>query len=437
MTNKLMTRRTFLGQGAAALAAPLILPARALGRDGHTAPSERITMGFIGLGGQGSGHLFGGSWTYVAGGYLGRDAVQVAAVCDVWKQRREDAAERVNRHYAHLNDQDSYAGCAAYLDFRELLAREDIDAVLMALPFHWHAPMAILAAQSGKDVYSEKPVSLTLEEGRLLADTMQAYGRVYQAGTQQRSEAEYGGKFQQTWKLVRNGCIGTLREIYSFSPGGGFSAHMQNTLQTEHPQPEGFSWDLYLGPAPWQPYTGGNAHCGLFAYGDPNWGPHHFDFVQWVLEQDYIGPDAIGYEDGHAVLYYPDDLKVHCCVHPEVGVGGAGGACFVGTEGMIAVDREAIIATPENILQCEIRPQDEHPYKSPIHADNFLECIRNRRKTICDAETAHRSMSLVLLAGIATQIKDYARWDAVKESFPDHEEARRHLSYVRRPGWLT
>ena len=135
-------------------------------------------MGFIGLGGQGSGHLFGGSWTYVAGGYLGRKEVQVAAVCDLWKQRREDAAERVNRHYAHLTGQDSYDGCPAYLDFRELLARSDIDAVLMALPYHWHASMAILAAQSGKDVYSEKPVALTVEEGRLLSDAMSRYGRV-------------------------------------------------------------------------------------------------------------------------------------------------------------------------------------------------------------------------------------------------------------------
>ncbi|NLN92495.1 MAG: Gfo/Idh/MocA family oxidoreductase [Candidatus Hydrogenedens sp.] len=437
MTKKLFTRRSFLGKTAAAVAAPIILPAHVLGRDGAVAPSERITMGFIGLGGQGSGHLFGGSWTYVAGGYLGRKEVQVAAVCDLWKQRREDAAERVNRHYAHLTGQDSYDGCPAYLDFRELLARSDIDAVLMALPYHWHASMAILAAQSGKDVYSEKPVALTVEEGRLLSDTMRRYGRVYQAGTQQRSEAEYGGKFQQAWKLVRNGFIGEVKEIYSFSPGGGFSANMQNTRPTEHPEPEGFSWDLYLGPGPWQPYTGGNAHCGLFSYGDPNWGPHHFDFVQWVLEKDYTGPEAIGYEEGHAVLYYPGGLKVHCCAHPTVTTGASGGACFVGTEGHIAVDREAIVATPESILQREIRPQDEHPYKSPMHANNFIECIRSRRKTICDAETAHRSMSLVLLAGIATQIRDYARWDAAKECFPDHEEANRHLGYVPRPGWRT
>jgi len=273
MKKQHLSRRNFLGTACAALSAPLIVPARALGREGAVAPSERIAMGFIGLGGQGSGHLFGGSWTYVAGGYLGRREVQVQAVCDVWKQRREDAADRVNRHYAHTTGQTSYDGCRAYLDFRELLAREDIDAVLMALPFHWHAPMAILAARAGKDVYSEKPVALTIEEGRLLSNTMRRYARVYQAGTQQRSEAEYGGKFQRAWELIRNGYIGELREIYSFSPGGGFSANMQNTRLKEQPLPEGFDWNLYLGTAPWQPFTGGNVHCGIFAYGDPNWGP--------------------------------------------------------------------------------------------------------------------------------------------------------------------
>ncbi|HOD94356.1 MAG TPA: Gfo/Idh/MocA family oxidoreductase [Candidatus Hydrogenedentes bacterium] len=435
MKKQHLSRRNFLGTACAALSAPLIVPARALGREGAVAPSERIAMGFIGLGGQGSGHLFGGSWTYVAGGYLGRREVQVQAVCDVWKQRREDAADRVNRHYAHTTGQTSYDGCRAYLDFRELLAREDIDAVLMALPFHWHAPMAILAARAGKDVYSEKPVALTIEEGRLLSNTMRRYARVYQAGTQQRSEAEYGGKFQRAWELIRNGYIGELREIYSFSPGGGFSANMQNTRLKEQPLPEGFDWNLYLGTAPWQPFTGGNVHCGIFAYGDPNWGPHHFDVVQWVLEHQFNGPEAIDYEEDHAVLLYPGGLKVHCCAHPEIEVGATGGACFIGTEGTLAVDREGIMASPRNIMDISIRPQEIHPYKSPIHAGNFLDCIRTRKRTICDAETAYRSMSLVLLAGIATQIKGYARWDARQECFPEHEDANRFLAYARRPEW--
>ncbi|HOS04003.1 MAG TPA: Gfo/Idh/MocA family oxidoreductase, partial [Candidatus Hydrogenedentes bacterium] len=152
-----LSRRGFLKAALATSVGPMILPASALGRSGMTPPSDRITMGFIGLGGQGSGHLFGGAWTYVTGGYLGRDDVQVLGVCDLWREKRETAKERVNQHYAQRANTGSYISCEAYRDFRDLIARPDVDAVLMALPYHWHAPMAIMAAKAGKDVYSEKP----------------------------------------------------------------------------------------------------------------------------------------------------------------------------------------------------------------------------------------------------------------------------------------
>lgn len=428
-----LSRRGFLAGAVAAAAGPMIVPARALGRDNTVAPSERIVMGFIGQGGQGSGHLFGGSWTYVTGGYLGRGEVQVVGVCDVWKPKRETARDRVNHHYAQLAGTASYTACEAYRDFRELLSRADVDAVLMALPFHLHAPMAISAAKYGKDVYSEKPCALTVEEGRILADTMKRYGRVYQAGTQQR--CEYDGKFRRAADLVRNGYIGELKEIYAFSPGGGFSPNLQNVYDPGVPVPEELDWDLYIGPGPWQPFTGGNAHCGLFSYGDPNWGPHHYDVVQWVLEKDFPGPAEVGYENDHAVLRYPNGVVVHACRHPEEPVGAVGGACYVGTEGYIAVDRENIVSNPPDILNEQLKPTDERVYESRSHAGNFLECVRTRKRTICDAETAHRSMSLVLLAGIATQLKRTMTWDSVKERFSDDEQANRLLSYARRPGW--
>ncbi len=435
MKKSTLSRRRFLASMVAASAGPAIIPASAFGKEGSTAPSERITMGFIGLGGQGAGHLFGGSWTYVAGGYLGRKEVQVLGVCDLWPKRRETAKERVNNHYAQLAGTGSYRSCEAYLDFRELLTRPDIDAVLMALPFHWHAPMAIMAMKNGKDVYSEKPIAITIEEGRLLAGTQKRYQRVYQAGTQQRSEAEYGGKFRRAVELVRNGYIGQLKEIYTYSPGGGFSANMQDLTAPGAPIPEGFDWDLYVGPGPWQPYTGGNANCGLFSYGDPNWGPHHFDTVQWAVEKEHPGPAELDYENEHAVFRYKNGLTIHCCKHPTERVGSVGGACYVGTEGYIAVDRESIVANPKEILGIQLKPTDERCYESPIHAGNFLDCIRTRKQTICTAETAHRSMSLVLLAGIATQLRRKMRWDPVKEVFPDDEQANRLLSYARRPGF--
>jgi len=433
MKKTTLSRRGFLASTLAASVGPMILPSRVLGRSGAVAPSERITMGFIGEGGQGSGHLFGGSWTYVTGGYLGRPEVQVLGVCDLWRKKRESAKERVNQYYAVLAGTSSYTSCEAYRDFRDLIARADVDAVLMALPFHWHAPMAIMAAKAGKDVYSEKPIAITIEEGRILADTVKRYGRVYQAGTQQRSE--YDGKFRRAMELVRNGYVGQLKEIYSYSPGGGFNANMQNVNDPGTPVPEDFDWDTYVGPGPWQPYTGGNANCGLFSYGDPNWGPHHYDVVNWALEKDCLGPVEVDYQTDHAVLRYKNGVAVHACPYPGEGVGGSGGGCYIGTEGYIAVDRENIVSKPASILDAQLKPSDERLYDSKSHAGNFLDCIRTRKRTTCDAETAHRSMSLVLLAGIATQLKRKIAWDPVKEEFPGDEQANRLLSYARRPGW--
>lgn len=433
MKKTTLTRRGFLAGTLAASVAPMILPSRVLGRAGSVAPSERITMGFIGQGGQGSGHLFGGSWTYVAGGYLGRSEVQILGVCDVWRNKRESAKQRINQYYSQMAGTSSYMSCEAYRDFRDLIARPDIDAVLMALPFHLHAPMAIMAMKAGKDVYSEKPCAITIEEGRILADTQKRYGRVYQAGTQQR--CEYDGKFRRACELVRNGYVGQLKEIYAFSPGGGFSPNMQNVNAPGIPIPDDFDWDLYVGPGPWQPFTGGNANCGLFAYGDPNWGPHHYDVVQWVLEKDHIGPNEVSYENDHAVFRYDNGVVVHACPFPGATVGGVGGARYIGTDGYVAVDRENIESNPAGILNVQLKPSDQRVYTSKSHAGNFLECIRSRKQTICNAETAHRSMSLVLLAGIATQLKRKMIWDPVKEQFKDDKQANRLLSYARRPGW--
>src|SRR5262245_23556210 len=200
-----VTRRRFLARvGTAvgsALAAPALIPASALGRAGIVAPSERITMGFIGVGGQGGGHLLGGAWTYVAGGYAGRKDVHVLAVCDVWRERREKACARVNASYQERYGEGKFAPCRAYTDFREILEREDIDAVRIATPAHWHATMAVMSAQAGKDIYCEKPTAVTIRESQAVLSAVRRYARIYQAGTQQRSE--YGGKFRLACEMVR------------------------------------------------------------------------------------------------------------------------------------------------------------------------------------------------------------------------------------------
>ncbi|MDQ1256192.1 MAG: Gfo/Idh/MocA family oxidoreductase [Candidatus Hydrogenedentes bacterium] len=433
MKKQTISRRSFLAKAIAVSAAPMIVPASALGLEGTVAPSERITMGFIGLGGQGSGHLFGGAWTYVPGGYLGRGEVQVLGVCDVRQERREAALQRVNEHYANKAGAGSYKACEAYRDFHDLLARPDVDAVLGALPFHWHAPMAISAAKAGKDVYSEKPIAMTIEEGRILVETVQRYGRVYQAGTQQRSE--YDGKFRRAVNLVRNGYIGTLKEVYGYCPCGGFTPNLNSVANPGIPVPDTLDWDLFVGPAPWQPYSGGNAHCGLYAFGDTNWSPHHYDTVQWGIGADRTGPVEADFRDGHAVLRYENGVVVHACPYPGEPVGGVGGACFVGTAGRIAVDRDNLVADPPSILNEQLGPKDTPVYESKSHSANFLHCIRTRKRPICDVETAHRAMSVILLGGIAMQLQRKLTWDPVKEEFPGDEQANRLLSYARRPGW--
>src|SRR6266581_937411 len=248
--NPTVTRRQFLGRSATALgsvlAAPAIVPASALGLNGTFAPSERITMGFIGVGTQGGGHLLGGAWTYVAGGYAGRKEVQVLAVCDIWRDRRERATKRVNDHYAEVYGQGSYKSCEAYNDFREVLARPDIDAVLIATPAHWHATMAAMAAAAGKDIYCEKPTAVTIQESQAMLAAVRRYGRVYQAGTQQRSE--YGGKFRQACEFVRSGRIGKLKAIYAYRDGGAI--FWPPRFGAGKPVPEGFDYDSFLGPAP-------------------------------------------------------------------------------------------------------------------------------------------------------------------------------------------
>jgi predicted dehydrogenase len=418
------------------------------------APSERINMGFIGLGGQGSGHLLGGAWTYVPGGYSARADVQVLAVCDVRKERREHAQERCNQMYAEKLGQPGYHGVQAYNDFREILARPDIEAVLLALPYHWAAPMATMAAQAGKDVYCEKPIAITVRQGRVLADTCKRYSRIYQAGTQQRSE--YGGKFRLACELIRNGRIGQLKEVYAYRQPGAFYPTRWTTDEPQ-PVPEGFDWDLWLGPLSWRPYGGEAGHVlsGCFI-GDMNWSPHHYDIIQWTVNPDPTAPVKVEYEksttpgsgtspypggaagrpeDGQVHYHYANGVVVHSTPYPGENVGNVGGACFVGTEGRIAVDRDNIVSYPANILTQPLRPGDARVYRVDSHSGNFLECIRSRRLTICNPETATYTINSVLIGGISMILQRALKWDPAKGEFVGDEEANRLLSYTPRPPW--
>ncbi|OGV70036.1 MAG: hypothetical protein A2283_21700 [Lentisphaerae bacterium RIFOXYA12_FULL_48_11] len=453
-----ITRRKFLRKLAigipSVLSLPNIITSAALGSNGQLPASERTTMGFIGLGGQGTGHLLGGAWTYVSGGYMAREDVQVLAVCDVRKERRDRAHQRCNQIYAEKYAQAAYNGVQAYNDFREVLARPDIDAVLLALPYHWAAPMSIMAAKAGKDVYCEKPIAITVQEGRNVVETFKRFGRIYQAGTQQRSE--YGGKFRMACELVRNGRIGQLREVYAFRQPGAFVPGTWTSDQSK-PVPDGFDWDLWLGPLPWRPFEGSAGHTlpGFFV-GDINWSPHHYDIIMWTINPDSSAPVEIQYEgaasrlpedttypagaigrprDGNVHYHFSNGVVLHSTAYPGERVGGEGGACFVGTKGRISVDRSNIVSHPADILNEPIQPDDTRVYYTNSHSGNFLECIRTRQPTMCEPGTAFRTISTILTGGIAMALKRTLTWDPLKNEFLGDQQANRLLSYTPRPQW--
>jgi hypothetical protein len=432
-TRMIIGRRKFLRQTAvalgSALAVPTFIPASALGRGGAVAPSERITMGFIGVGGQGTGHLLGGAWTYLTGGYTARKDVQVLATCDVRRERREMTCQKVNEHYRDVYG-ESFAPCKAYTDFRQVLDRADIDAVLIATPAHWHATMAAMAAQAGKDIYCEKPSAVTIGESQQMLAEVQRYGRVYQAGTQQRSE--YGGKFRVACEFVRSGRIGKLQSIYAYRDGGGI--FWPARFGPGQPVPDSVDWDLYLGPMPWFPYDG-NVGAHRFDIGELNWGQHHYDIVQWAADADNTGPVELFMEEDRSCYKYASGVVVHGKSYPGEPVGGDGGACFVGTAGRIAVDRDNLVSDPPDIVQEPLRPNEVHLYRSNSHSGNFLECVRTRQPTICTAEIAQRAASALLLGGVVKQLKRPLKWDPVAQRFPDDDEANRLLSFARRPPW--
>jgi predicted dehydrogenase len=410
--------------------APTIVTSSALGKDGFVAPSDRITMAFLGMGTMGDGHLWGRAWTYLPGGYIARDDVQVLAVCDVWRNKREEHREKVNQYYSQKFAKGDYKSCLAYRDFRDILARPDIDAVLIATPNHWHATMSVMAAQSGKDVYCEKPTAVTIQESQAMVKAFKENQRIFQAGTQQRSE--YGGKFRTACEMIRNNRIGDVESVFAYRDGGGviWSAPEGEAV----PVPEDLDWDLWLGPAPMVPYQG-KTWAHMFGFGGINWGQHHYDLVQWALGTDHTGPVEVGVDEQSATYRYADDTIVYGRPLTDVKIGETGGGWFIGTKGRIGVDRENLIADPPTILDRPPEEQDIRLYRSDGHSKNFLECVKSRKKAICDVETSHRAVSVLLLGGIAKQLKRSLRWDPQQERFPNDEEANGLMSLPKRSPW--
>ncbi|MEW6743757.1 MAG: Gfo/Idh/MocA family oxidoreductase [Planctomycetota bacterium] len=437
-----LSRRDFLARTAAlavgtGIAAPLVLPSTAFGK---YAPSNRITLGCIG-----TGRI---ARTDDLPEFLALEGAQVVAVCDVDSKRRRDAKEQVDRHYAARFGKASYAGCAEHHDFRELVARDDIDAVLVCTPDHWHAIPVVAAAKAGKDIFVQKPLSLTIAEGRAMSDAVHRHGRVFLVGSQQRSDA----RFRQACELVRNGRIGELKTVkvgLPADPGCGEEAPM--------PVPPNLDYEMWLGQAPWAPYTEKRVHpqdgygrpgwLRLQAYGAgmiTGWGSHHLDIAQWGMGTEHTGPVSIegtavfpasGLWDVHGEFYieftYASGVKVICADEKRFRLG----VRFEGTEGSIFVTRGEIAAEPPALLDSVIGPEEIHLYASDDHKRNFLDCVRSRALTVAPVEVAHRSCTVCLLGGIAMKLSRRLRWDPDRERFRDDDEANSMLSRPMRLPW--
>jgi len=434
-----ITRRRFLKCSVVAATgfwAPTIVPASVFGAD---APSNRITFGFIGVGRMGLGDMRE---------ILGLKQAQVVAVCDVDANRVKSARERVEKHYSRENSSGTYKGCGTYGDYRDLVARDDIDAVSIATPDHWHVLPAIAAAKAGKDIFLQKPLSLTIQEGRVLSDTVRRYGRIFQVGSQQRSDA----RWRQACELVRNGRIGKLHTVKV-----GFGTDPGTSPVPPMPIPDGLDYDMWLGPAPWAAYTEKRVHpktgygrpgwLRIAAYGAgmiTGWGAHHNDIAQWGMGTEYTGPVEIqgqteypkdGLWDVHgdfSIEYtYANGVKVICSDNKK----NKQGVVFEGTEGWVYVRRGFIDANPKSLLTSTIGPDEIHLYKSNQHKENLIECIKSRAETVAPVEIGHRSCTVCLLGEIAMRLGRKLKWNPDTEEFIGDEQANRMLWRPMRSPW--
>ncbi|MCY3024066.1 MAG: Gfo/Idh/MocA family oxidoreductase [Planctomycetota bacterium] len=415
-----MSRRGFLKTAAAMVAAPYVIPASALGADGNVSPSERIVMAGIGIGGRGSGDL---------GNLIHFNDCQFVAVADTRKDNRERVKNMID---GKNGNKDS----AAYIDYHEVLARQDIDAVLIATSDRWHTPMSVFAMRAGKDVYCEKPCSFSLAEGRVLADTARHYGRVYQAGTQRRSEEP----FVFIRELARRGYLGKVHTFTADIWGG----NVRPGWLPPEPEPprEVLDWDVFLGPAPWRPYNRGylghggkeDFHTGCIG----EWGSHTVDQAQWINGSVLTGPVEFEFpnndDGGGLVARYADGVKL---VLKQGGFPNSCGIKVEGSEGW-AFSADSCGASCSQKSLNDKRKQLVQRYiaetQRPLHHwRDFLDCCKNRRLTVAQAEHAHRSVSSCHCANICMKLRRNLKWDPVKEEFIGDDEANRLRRRPSRP----
>jgi len=430
LKDECITRRGFLkkaaGNAAGALGFPYLVASSALGKEGRVAAGDRIVMGVIGVGGRGRA---------VMQSFLELSDAQVVAVCDVNKERCRLAKRMVDEKY-------NQRGCKTYHDFSELLSRPDIDAVLIASPVFWHVIMAAEAAKQGKDMYMEKPVGLSFAEAKILRQTIHRYGRIFQFGTQQRSDRN----FRFACELALNGRLGKVHTIRVGVPAGEF-----NQKFPQKPVPQGLDYQAWLGPTQWSPFTeailNGWTHerISLYSLGFISaWGVHHLDIAQWGNGTELTGPAEV---EGTAV--FPDEGVLDCARSWEVNLRYPNGVTihftdntknrqgvrFEGDKGWVHVNRQGIGASPESLLKEKIGPDEIRLPASDNHSRNLLDCMRTRHQTVAPVDVAVRSDTLCQLSDIAVRLGRRLKWNPEKEEFNNDAQATRMLTRSMRSPW--
>jgi glucose-fructose oxidoreductase len=420
-----LNRRTFLiasAKAGAVVALPAIIPARLLGAE---APSNQTTVGCIGVGGRGSALL---------AEVVGQPKVKVVGICDVFRQRREGTAASLNQRYGG-------SVCTAHRDLREMLARSDIDAVTIATPDHWHVPAALLAVRAGKDVYVEKPLGMSIEEGIAIRQEVARYSRVFQYGTQQRSlvHVRHGAE------LVRNGRIGKVLEVEVTAPSYGFEG---GSLEPA-PAPEGLDYDLWLGPAPWRPYTKdrctewGAYWCSDNAHGFiGGWGAHPLTDMVWSMGDDPAESVPVEFAGtgkfGKGLFNAPFDWDIRGKFRNGASfhfTPGGDRATLIGEKGKVHISRGGLRTEPESLMNERIGPEETKLYDSPSHMGNFVDCVRTRRRTVAPAEVAVMSDAITQLSMIAIWTGRKIQWDSSGETIRNDPGAVKLLTRALRAPW--
>jgi predicted dehydrogenase len=427
-----ISRRRFLATTGAALA-PTILPSSVFGAPGKPAPSEKVTLGVVGWGMMGPGNT---------DAFLNIPDCQVVAACDLDKNHLQQALDKINGHYGNKD-------CKPYHDFREMMARKDIDAVMLAVPDHWHALLAVEAANQKKDIYGEKPLARTIAEQQAIVKAVQKNKRIWQTGSWQRSQAP----FRKAAEIVRNGLIGKVTHVEVGLPAGHSDfAKTKDKMSPSAPPPE-LDYDFWIGPSKMEPYIAGRVHMNWrWNYNTGggqllDWIGHHGDIAHWGLDFDNSGPSEI---DGHGEfppadavwntatkyrieLKYPKNITMTIAGgYPEI----KSGTKWIGTDGWVWVNRGEFDASNLDwFLKIEQDPKYVPLYKSDEHRKNFIECVKSRKPTITPVETAHHSAIPGHLGLISMLVGRPIKWDASKEVIVGDAEASKLLNRPYRKPW--